>query len=217
MAKERGLELKVGALVLVAAALLVGFLVVLGNVSLSSGWRFYVDFDFSGNIQPGAPVKVSGIKVGKVESVDFWGGKMDPQVGRRVQVRLKVWVEDRVKESIRQDAEFFVNTAGVLGEQYLEIQPGNWEKPPLAPNSVARGVDPPRIDLIVARAYEFLDSITSLLRDDKDVIRGENKQQIGQLIGNLDKFTSETTKLVVDVRSGIGDPARLRRTLTNVE
>jgi phospholipid/cholesterol/gamma-HCH transport system substrate-binding protein len=234
MAKERGLELKVGALVLVAAALLVGFLVVLGNVSLSSGWRFYVDFDFSGNIQPGAPVKVSGIKVGKVESVDFWGGKMDPQVNRRVQVRLKVWVEDRVKESIRQDAEFFVNTAGVLGEQYLEIQPGNFEKPPLAANSVARGVDPPRIDLIVARAYEFLDSITSLLRDDKDVIRdflkngasvvrtldgilGENKQQIGQLIGNLDKFTAETTKLVVDVRSGIGDPARLRRTLTNVE
>jgi phospholipid/cholesterol/gamma-HCH transport system substrate-binding protein len=234
MPKERGLELKVGALVLVAAGLLVAFLFVLGNLSLSSGWRFYVDFDFSGNIQPGAPVKVSGIKVGKVEAVDFWGGKMDPTVNRRVQVRLKVWVEDRVKESIRQDAEYFVNTAGVLGEQYLEIQPGNWEKPPLAPNSVVRGVDPPRIDLIVARAYEFLDSITSLLRDDKDVIRdflkngasvvrtldgilGENKQQIGSLINNLDKFTAETTKLVIDVRSGIGDPARLRRTLTNVE
>src|SRR5438067_1979443 len=105
MAKQRGLELKVGALVVAAAALLVGFLVTLGNVSLAHGWRFFVDFDFSGNIQPGAPVKVSGIKVGKVESVDFWGGKLDPQVGRRVQVRLRIWVEDRVRESIRQNAE----------------------------------------------------------------------------------------------------------------
>jgi phospholipid/cholesterol/gamma-HCH transport system substrate-binding protein len=234
MAKPRGLEIKVGALVVAALGLLGGFLVILGNVSFAHGWRFFVDFDFSGNIQAGAPVKVAGIKVGKIEAVDFWGGRMDDAVGRRVQVRLRVWVEDRVKESIRQNAEFFVNTAGVLGEQYLEIHPGSWEKPPLAPGAVMRGVDPPRIDLIVARAYEFLDDITSLLRDDRDVIRdflkngshvvrtldeilSQNRTEIGSLIGNLDRFTAETTKLVVDVRAGIGDPAHLRATLTNVE
>jgi phospholipid/cholesterol/gamma-HCH transport system substrate-binding protein len=234
MPSDRGLEWKVGALIAASLALLGGFLVVLGNVSFSHGFRFAVDFDFSGNIQPGAPVKVSGIKVGKVESVDFWGGRMDERAGRRVQVRVNVWVEDRVRESIREDAEFFVNTAGVLGEQYLEIQPGSWQRAPLVPGSVRRGVDPPRIDLIVARAYEFLDHITSLLRDDKDVIRdllkngasvartldgilSANQQEIGQLIKNLDRFTEETTKLVVEVRQGIGDPARLRRTLANVE
>ena len=232
--RERALEIKVGLVLLVAGALLVAFLVILGNVSLAHGWRFYVDFDFSGNIQSGAPVKVSGIKVGKIEEIDFWGGKLDPQVGRRVQVRLRIWVEDRVRESIRQNAEFFVSTAGVLGEQYLEIQPGSWDRPPLAPGSVLRGVDPPRIDLIVARAYEFLDDITALLRDDKDVIRdflkngahavrtldgilGQNQEEIGRLIGNLDRFTTETTKLVVDVRAGIGNPAHLRATLSQVE
>jgi len=223
-----------GTLFVLSLALLGAFVVILGNVSLAHGWRFAVDFDFSGNLQSGAPVKVSGIKVGKVEAVELWGGRMDPQVGRRVQVRVRVWVEDRVRDSIRQDAEFFVNTAGVLGEQYLEVQPGSWDKPPLAPGAIVRGVDPPRIDLIVARAYEFLDDITSLLRDDRALIRdflkngahmvrtldgilGDNKDEIGRLIGNLDRFTSETTKLVVDVRSGIGDPARLRATLGNVE
>jgi phospholipid/cholesterol/gamma-HCH transport system substrate-binding protein len=234
MAKDQGLAWKVGLVIVSATVILVGFLVVLGNVSLAHGWRFAVDFDFSGNIQPGAPVKVSGIKVGKVEAVDFWGGELDPKIGRRVQVRLQIWVEDRVRKSIRQNAEFFVNTAGVLGEQYLEVQPGSWDKPPLEPGSILRGVDPPRIDLIVARAYEFLDDITQLLREDKDVIRdflkngaklvrtldeilGEHKEEVGQLITNLDKFTAETTKLVVDLRAGIGDPARLRQTLTNVE
>ncbi len=234
MPRERALEFKVGALVAIAGIVLVGFLVVLGSFSFSRGTRFSVDFNFAGNLLPGAPVKVSGIRVGKIEGVDFWGGKMDPAVGRRVAVRARIWVEDRARESIRQDAEFFVSTAGVLGEQYLEIAPGSWEKPPLPPGAVVRGVDPPRIDLIVARAYEFLDDVTALLREDKDVIRdflkngasvvrsidgllGESKDDLKALIHNLDRFTAETTGLVITVRKGIGDPSHLQKLLGDVE
>src|SRR5438876_248657 len=169
--KERALQLRVGALILVALGLLGGFVVLLGSFSLSGGRRLAVDFDFSGNLQAGAPVKISGIKVGKVEEVAFHGGKLDERVKRRVQVRATVWIEDRARESVRQNAEFFVNTAGVLGEQYLEIAPGDYDRPPLDFALPVRGVDPPRTDLIVARLYEFLDSITQLLHDDKDVIR----------------------------------------------
>src|SRR5438067_5171748 len=164
-------ELRVGALVVASLALLGGFIILLGNFSLRGGTRIRVNFDFSGNLQSGAAVKISGIKVGKVEDVRFMGGAVDRETGRRVQVRVIAFVENRARDAIRQDAEFFVNTQGVLGEQYLEIQPGSYDKPPLQPNSIVRGVDPPLTDLIVARLYEFLDNITSLLRDDKDVIR----------------------------------------------
>src|SRR5579883_3459150 len=102
-AKERSIELQVGALILVAAALLVAFIVVLGNFSLRRGYRLSVDFDYSGNLQSGAPVKISGIKVGKVEEVAFWGGKWDDAVKRRVQVRATISVEDNAREAIRQD------------------------------------------------------------------------------------------------------------------
>ena len=114
--RERAQELKVGALILLALALCGGFVAVLGSFSLARGGRLQVDFDFSGNLQTGAPVKISGIKVGKVEEVAFLGGKLDEKVGRRVQVRVRAWIEDRARESIRQDAEVFVNTSGVLGE-----------------------------------------------------------------------------------------------------
>src|SRR6185369_10233961 len=115
MDSERSIALKVGALIVVAAALLIGFVVTLGNFSLRGGYRFFVDFDYSGGLQAGAPVKIAGIKVGKVEKVDFWGGRTDPAVHRRVQVRATVWVEERAREAIRSDAELFINTAGVLG------------------------------------------------------------------------------------------------------
>lgn len=231
---ERGLQLKVGALIAGAAALLAGFLIVLGNVSFSDGYMLFVDYDFSGNLQAGAPVKVSGIKVGKVRQVEFLGGQVDPATKRRVQVRVHVWVENRVKDAVRQDAEFFVNTAGVLGEQYLEIAPGSHDKPALAPNAVVRGVDPPRTDLIVARLYEFLDSVTVLLKSDKDLIRdflksgtsvvrsldkilAGNEQEIGKLIADLDRFTVESTALVASLKSGVGDARQIQATLANVE
>jgi phospholipid/cholesterol/gamma-HCH transport system substrate-binding protein len=232
--RDRGLELKVGILIVAAVAILAAFVFILGNFSLGKGYRLYVDYDFSGNIQPGAPVKVSGIKVGKVEDVEFWGGRIDARTGRRVQVRLKVWVQERVKETIRADAEFFVNTAGVLGEQYLEIAPGSWEKPPLAPDSVVVGVDPPRTDLIVARLYEFLDSVTTLLHDDKDLIRDllknsasavrelnvllvENRAQLGKLIASTEQLAGESALLLKDVRGGLGDPRVIGRTVADAD
>lgn len=232
--RDRGLEFKVGVLIVGALAILGAFIFILGNFSLGKGYWLYVDYDFSGNIQPGAPVKVSGIKVGKVEDVIFFGGKIDPKTNRRVQVRLKVWVQDRVKETIREDAEFFVNTAGVLGEQYLEIAPGSYDKPPLPPNSIVVGVNPPRTDLIVARLYEFLDSTTTLLKEDKDLIRDllkngastvrelntllvENREELGRLIVSAEKLANEGAGVLADVRTGLGDPKIIGRTLANVD
>src|SRR5262249_40117541 len=130
-----------------------------------------VDFDFSGNLQPGAPVKVSGIKVGKVEDVQFLGGALDEKTGRHVQVRVVAWVEDRVKTAIRENAEFFVNTAAVTAEQSLATAPGPGDHPVVGEDRIVVGVTPPRTDLIVARLYDFLDSTTQLLHDDKDLIR----------------------------------------------
>lgn len=234
MAVPRSPNKMVAALLVVAAALLVTLLALLGNVWLRPGYKLFADFDFAGNIQPGAPVRVSGFKVGRIDDIEFLGGEIDPKTGRSVQVRLHVWLENRVSQTIRQDAEFYINTAGVLGEQYLEIVPGTREKPALAANSTVRGTDPPRTDLIFARLYELLDSITRLLRDDRDLIRDflksgaslvrtldgilqANHEQVGSLIANLDKFTLETTALVRSVRQGVGDAARIRAMLANVE
>ena len=230
----RALEIKVGALVVASLALLGGFLALLGNFSFRGGERIRVNFDFSGNIQSGAAVKISGIKVGKVEEVKFLGGQLDADTKKPVQVQVIAFVEDRVKDAIHRDAEFFINTQGVLGEQYLEIQPGGYDQPALDASKSVTGVNPPRTDLIVARLYEFLDSITSLLRDDKDVIRDflksgasvvrtldtilkANQAEIGKLIADVDNLSREASQLLATVRSGVGDASQLRATLANVQ
>ena len=225
--RERSLELKVGLLIVVASAILVGFIVVLGNFSLRSGFTIYVDYDYVGSLQPGAPVKLSGIKIGKVTAVELFGGKQDPAIGQRVQVRVAAWVEDRVGDAIRSDAEFFINTAGVLGEQYLEIVPGkDWERPPIKPGTIVHDPhfvhDPPRTDLVVARLYEVLDGVSSVLRDDRDAIKHllangasavaevnqllvDNRAQLGQLIGQTAALAKEGTATLGKLNAGLGD------------
>jgi phospholipid/cholesterol/gamma-HCH transport system substrate-binding protein len=233
--EERDIEVRVGGLVIVAVAIFAAFLFVLGNFSLSSGYRLKVDFDFSGDLRPGAPVKVAGIRVGKVDDVSLWGGRLDEATGRRVQVRVVLWVEDRVRETIRADAEFFVSTTGLLGEKYVEIVPGSHTEPPLLPGAVVRGVDPPRTDLIIARAYEFLDAVTPVLRDNKDEIRRllgdgaealrhvnavllDNHEVIGRLLVSTERLADEGGMLVADVRGGLGgDPRVIGRTLGRLE
>jgi phospholipid/cholesterol/gamma-HCH transport system substrate-binding protein len=233
--RDRTLELKVGLLIVTALAIFAGFVLVLGNFSLRSGMSFQVDYEFSGNIQEGAPVKVSGIKVGKVEEVAFLGGQLDQATGRRVQVRLTVWVEDRVRDSLRVDSEYFINTAGVLGEQYLEIVPGkDWQAPPIAPGTVVRGVDPPRTDLIVARLYTVLDQLSRVLVEDKDFIDKllrnsasavaeldgilrDNREEIGSLVRSADAFAGEAATTLKKVNAGLGDGAIVGRTLRDAD
>ena len=139
-----------------------------------------------------------------------------------------------MKGTVFDDAEFFINTQGVLGEQYLEIVPGTPSHSPIQPGQVLVGVTPPRMDLVVARLYETLDSVTRLLREDKqtisDLLRSgaralrsvdqllvENKQEIGRLLASLDKFTDESAQLVKGVRAGVGDPQKLRAILGSLE
>jgi phospholipid/cholesterol/gamma-HCH transport system substrate-binding protein len=225
--RERSLELKVGLMIAISTLILAGFIFILGNFSLRSGYNIYVDFDYIGSLQPGAPIKVSGIKVGKVEDVTFLGGKIDPKTNRRPQVRVTAWVEDRVKDSIRSDAEFFINTSGVLGEMYLEIVPGkDWEKPPLAPDTIvfddSQVHDPPRTDLVVARLYDVLEGVSSVLRDEREGIKNlikngaqavtevntllvQNRQQLGELITEGALLAREAKVTLGKVNNGLGD------------
>ena len=235
MNRTRGIEFRVGLLILAALAVFAIFIFLLGNFSLSSGYTLYVDYQFSGNIKPGAPVKISGIEVGKVEEVEFLGGKLDPKTGRRPQVRLEVWIEDRAAESIRQDAEFFINTAGVLGEQYLEIVPGSdWERPPIEEGAIVVGVDPPRTDLVVARLYEVLDSLSLVLKNNKDAIEDlitngagaigevntilrENRAEVGALIGSTNVMFDSASTTLDRVNQGLSDPRVVQRTLEDAD
>src|SRR5262245_580877 len=124
MASPRSIEVKVGILILTAVGLLAAFILVMGGINFQPTYPIYVEFDDPGVLQGGAPVKIAGVKVGKISEIQFRGGEVNPSTGRRDPlVRIKVVVEKRYQKSIHENSIFYVTTQGVLGEQFLAVEP----------------------------------------------------------------------------------------------
>lgn len=234
MAQEKSIEVKVGILILVSLGILAAFVLIMGGLSFEKTYTVYVDFDNPGGLQSGAPVRIAGVKCGKVSELAFMGGKIDPKTNRRTLVRAKLAIEQRVKDSIHEDADFYVTTQGVLGEQFLAIEPGSPQKPVLPENSIVKGIDPPRLDLFLAKAYELLDTTMTSIRNNRELISeiatntagllkglnttlNDNRERINRIVANVEKITEEAQTLTVHARQNYVDNPKLMRTIDNVD
>jgi phospholipid/cholesterol/gamma-HCH transport system substrate-binding protein len=234
MAQEKSIEVKVGVLILVSLGILAAFVLIMGGLSFEKTYTVFVDFDNPGGLQSGAPVRVAGVKVGKVAELQFMGGKVDPKTNRRTLVRAKVNIEARVKDSIHEDADFYVTTQGVLGEQFMAVDPGSPQKAVLADGSIVKGIDPPRLDLFLAKAYELLDTTMNGIRNNRELISdiatntagllkglntvlSDNRERINRTVANLESLTAEANTLTAHARTQYVDNPKITRTIDNID
>jgi phospholipid/cholesterol/gamma-HCH transport system substrate-binding protein len=234
MAGERSIEVKVGVLILVSLVILGGFILVMGGLSFEKTYAVYVDFDNPGGLQSGAAVKMAGIKVGSVAEMKFQGGRIDEKTGRRTLVRAKALIELKYKDAIHEDADFYVTTQGVLGEQFLAIEPGSPAKAILQENAIVKGIDPPRLDLFLAKAYELLDTTVNGIKNNREligdiatntagllkglnVIVTGNRERIDRMIANFEALSEESKILVHNARMNYVDNPKILRTIDNID
>lgn len=154
--KQRSLEVRVGALILVAFAMLGVFVVVMGGVSFEPTYTVYVSFQNPGGLVEGAPVRISGVRVGRVDSLEFRGGLERGPDEHDAIIRAVAKIERRYQSSIRDNSRWFVTAQGVLGEMFLAVDPGSADRPVLGDGAVVRGISPPRLDLLLSESYELL-------------------------------------------------------------
>jgi phospholipid/cholesterol/gamma-HCH transport system substrate-binding protein len=235
MSSPRSIEVKVGILILTAVGLLAGFILIMGGINFQPTYSIFVDFDNPGGLQAGAPVKIAGVKVGKVVEIAFRGGEVNPASGKRdAMVRLKVRLEKRYQKSVHDNSIFYVTTQGVLGEQFLAIDPGSSDRPVLAEGAAVRALDPPRLDMILAESYELLHASVSALRDSRSEI-GEafdglrktlkgtgdfmerNGKKLDAVASNLEQITVHGDELVQGAKSKYVDNPQIERILNNAE
>ncbi len=231
--KGLSVEVRVGLLILAALLLLGGFIFVLGGVQLGDRYDLFVDFDHPGNVQPGAPVSVGSIRIGTVEEVRYMGGRLDPETGRRPLIRMRLSIDENVRDTIHEDALFYVTSQSVLGESVIAIDPGDPEKPPLPPEAVVEGVDPPRLDLALALAYELLEGLTRFLRENRqefatlltsaasmvrqiDGLLSEHDERLDTILANIEQATAQTNELLEGGNEILHGP-HLRRSLANLD
>ncbi|WP_413576312.1 MlaD family protein [Bdellovibrio sp. HCB290] len=189
-------ETKVGLLALVSIIMVMAFAYAMGFISpFSNTKELNVMFNFAGGIEEGSPVRVMGIKVGKVKSITF-----DPEfkmaTGEEVKLRLTITVDKKAWTSVRKDSKFFINLAGVIGEKFLEISPGSAAAGEFAAGEYVRGEDPPRIDQLLSQGYGLAGKMIEILEKNEGSVTSTLKQ-MDALVTNFNRtlvLLDKTTK-----------------------
>ena len=118
MMKERFFELAVGVFVLLGIAALFYLAIQVSNVAEyrdRDTFTVTAYFDNIGGLKTRAPVSVSGVRVGRVTGIEY-----DPE---RFQAEVTMAIRSE-HDFLPMDTQASIHTAGLLGEQYIALEPG---------------------------------------------------------------------------------------------
>ncbi|MDJ0881731.1 MAG: outer membrane lipid asymmetry maintenance protein MlaD [Gammaproteobacteria bacterium] len=118
----KSIELSVGIFVGAGLAALFMLAMQASNLSSISSDGFYeisARFDNIGGLRVKSAVKVSGVKVGQVKAIDYDSESFEAVVTMQVEDKYNQFPKDTIAS---------VFTSGLLGEQYIGLEPGGDEK-----------------------------------------------------------------------------------------
>jgi phospholipid/cholesterol/gamma-HCH transport system substrate-binding protein len=121
MQQKRIFELWVGIFVaggLAALAVLAFQVGDIGSTDVSQAYHLKARFTNIGGLKVKAPVTMAGVRIGRVAAIQF--------DHNRYQALVTFAVDGRYK-NIPDDASASILTSGLLGEQYVGIEPGGSE------------------------------------------------------------------------------------------
>lgn len=119
-----GLFVLVGAVAILFLALQSANLL---SLSFQTSYTVHAKFDNVGGLKPKAAVRSAGVVVGRVEKIVF--------DDKSFQARVTLALESRY--AFPKDSSLKILTSGLLGEQYLGLEPGAEEKNLLAGDSIS--------------------------------------------------------------------------------
>ncbi len=118
MAQRRSYQIGSGLFILLGFAAL-GYLATqttsIANFRQDDSYMLKARFNNVGQLKLRAPVKIAGVRIGTVESIEVDPARLDAQV--------KLSIDKRYHE-IPDDSSAAIFTSGLLGDQYVGIQPG---------------------------------------------------------------------------------------------
>ena len=178
-------EGKVGAFIIAGLVFLGLAVFLLGDFTFERRYTVYVLFSDVGGLTDKAPVKLSGVEVGKVRRIELFNDK----------ARVVASISKGVR--IYRNASFAIGTTGIIGSKYLQIEQGTPDSGVMEPETVIVGVDPVSIEKALSKT---LGSLQQLLGD----LNGPPGQQ-GMLAKNINATIANVRSLTANLDEMIAD------------
>ena len=191
-------EMKVGVLIVACILILAGFLYKTGSLDFKKeGYEIKVLFNVVAGVTKSAPVRLAGVEIGQVKSIDL-------SYEKSTKVEATLWIEKGAK--LKQDSKAYITALGLMGEKYIEMTAGADDSPFLEPGGTLYGEDPLEFDALARKGEniadaleETLDNINKLAQSSNLVV-SDNKDKIDAIFENLEITTQNFKEFSEDVK-----------------
>lgn len=176
---------KVGIFLVGGIVLFCVGLFLIGSSSQLFGHHFtiYTNFNDVDTLQSGAKVRVSGMDAGEVTNVQVPSGPSS-------QFRLQLKVEKKFQPVIRQDSVASIETEGMVGNKYVNIQKGT-SNSPVCEGCTLRSQEPVSMGALMREGSELAGTMKSTIQD--------VQRRADSAIQNITSAAGHADKLIVAV------------------
>ncbi|KAA9353697.1 MlaD family protein [Larkinella humicola] len=162
-AAENKRAITVGIFVLIGIVILVTGIMVLGGQQkrFVKSIRVNAIFDNVGGLQAGANVWFSGVKIGTVRRIQFYGNS---------QVEVTMNIEESSQQYIRKDALAALSTDGLIGNKIVEIVGGSMKAGTVEDGDILHAKAALNTDEIMATLQQNNNNLLRVTSDAKKIL-----------------------------------------------
>jgi phospholipid/cholesterol/gamma-HCH transport system substrate-binding protein len=222
-------QLRVGALVIVSLTILaIGIFFISGEVRVfSRKFTLKTYFNSAAGLRAGSQVRIKGVPVGTVDRVRI---SQFPEPSRAVEVIMRIPRD--FQSQIRVDSEASLQTAGLLGEAYVDISRGGPGQPVVPDGGEIKSREEADIKRIMQNTNDVISNLRELSEKLNDITSQiqAGKGSIGKLIhdealyNRMNQITGDIQHVVSRLDRGEGTVGKLmvdetlyQRTLASIE
>jgi phospholipid/cholesterol/gamma-HCH transport system substrate-binding protein len=207
-------QLRVGALVLVAVAVLVGLIFLMTG---SSGGLFAPKlilrsyFTNAAGLKDGAPVTLEGVTIGSVLHIRVVPDR------NPTPVEVSMRVGEEYLRDLHVNSTTSIAQAGVLGDSYVDIDSSRASGPAPANHAELKATQSPTIQSVISSSQVSIEEVNALLHKLEVLTDSLNSKKgtIGELINDpvffakLSRITDNLEKISANISNGQGTLGKL--------
>lgn len=210
-------DLRIGIMTLISFAIVAITIILMGGGEVEifkESVQYRTFFPEANGLKSGSEVWLAGVEVGQVNVVRF----ADPDdIEAVAAIEVVLSVDAAVQNRIRKDSVASLRTIGLLGDKYVEIQPGTPDSPVVPPDGIITGISLSTFDELVGVGRTTARGFNELMVELRRLAADINDQEgtLGRLIHgeelyhNINATLTETNNLLKTAQSGPGTVGRL--------
>ena len=212
MNQENKRSVLVGLFVLIGIVILVLGIMTLGGQQKKFVKAIHVKavFDDVGGLQPGNNIWFSGVKIGTVRKINFFGDS---------QVEVEMNVEEKVVEFIRKNSKATISSDGLIGNKIIVIYGGTTDYPPVEEGDRLEAIMPLDTDQMMETLQVNNQNLVDITNDLKvltsKIAAGEGivgavltdsvlAVNFRTILSNLERASVNSNKMIADLNSFTG-------------